>query len=270
MVKKIGEKKKGQITIFIIVAIIIIVAIVLIFVLYNRIKPEPGGDIVKDPEANIEQCVNIYVEEAVDKIIERGGYTGETDYLNMDFCYPEGYYLQGCYEDLGYLCHTSLNDMKCNPTEPVLFTHLEKEIYDYIEADIETCFESLKEGLDGEGYSVNLGDDMGFSVQLVSGEIRTNIQRDLTARKSGQSEEFEEFNIKFLSRLYDVAEIVNQIINEEVLYDGSDHNRIMIANTWVEIEKFQTGDGNTIYTIKDTRTNKEFVFAVRGSVLDTP
>jgi hypothetical protein len=44
----------------------------------------------------------------------------------------------------------------------------------------------------------------------------------------------------------------------------------MAENKNIEIKKFQTGDDNKIYSVKELNSGKEIEFAVRGCVLNTP
>jgi len=41
----------------------------------------------------------------------------------------------------------------------------------------------------------------------------------------------------------------------------------MIIYPKYDIEKFRTGDSDTIYTLKDTPTGKEFIFAIRSCAM---
>ena len=259
-VKKMNlmNNKRAQITIFVILAILIVAAIILMFTLYKGPISENLAKKGQEPNVQISQCVGKHVDEASDKLIENGGYIG--GYLNMSFKY----------KDVPYLCYTKENYARCIIQKPVLIEHLEKEIYDYIEPKIENCFVLLKEDFENRGYEIQMQDEMSFSVKLISQKAKVNINRKLEATKSDESRKFESFTSTAQTPVYDFAIIVQNIIEQEANYGNSDYVQIMRTNTWADIEKFQTGDDNTIYTITDTKTKKSWRFAVRGNVLNTP
>ena len=253
------KNKRGQITIFVIVAILIVAAIILLFWFYNRTIPEIQPDAGENPQANIEHCINSYVEKDVDKIMENSGYIKKSN-LTKNF--------QG--QDIPYLCYIPINYARCIVVEPVLIGHIEKEIYNDMKSKIAGCFAILETEAEKSGYSVNMESGMNFSITLIPGDVKTIIIKKITLSKAGEIKKFNEFEARYHTPLYDMAVIIQEIIRQEGMYCGSDYTNIMRANTWIEIDKFQTGDDNKIYTIKDTRTGKEIKFAIRGCVLNTP
>ncbi|MFA5019546.1 MAG: hypothetical protein WC533_00425 [Candidatus Pacearchaeota archaeon] len=253
------KNKKGQVTIFIIIAVLIIVAVIFLFILYKNgklpISPKPS----QEPNQEVMQCVREAVEDASNMIIDNGGYVKLPNevkkFENKE--YP-------------YLCYTSKNNAKCQPVNPVLINHIEDEIYDYSLPKAQKCFNDIKAKYEKEGYEVVLEKDMDYEVVLLSGKIEININREFKISKADDKKGFSKYEIQIPSPIYNIAVVVHTIIEQEAKYCNSDYPLIMRANTWANIEKFQTGDDNKIYTVKDTRTNKLWGFAVRGCVLETP
>ena len=64
------NNRRGQLTIFIIVAILIVVGIVAMFWLMGRIDVEPQVDL--NPKQFVQKCVRDAVEDSVKKIVENG------------------------------------------------------------------------------------------------------------------------------------------------------------------------------------------------------
>ncbi len=268
MVGKIN--KKGQIAIFVIVGILIVAAVILLFFLYNRVLvPDPVIDPGEDPEGFIEQCVNEYVETAVEKIIENGGYIRASE-LSRNFSYPSGYHLQGTYLNVPYLCFTPRNYARCNTIEPLFDKHLEDEIYGFIDERIKDCFDDFENILEEQHYSVDFSPELNSSVEIVPGKVRTFMEKEIHIRKSGRRLEFDIFEAEFESSIYDLAILIQEILRQESIYCNSEYLNLMRANTWADIDKFNTGNDNKIYTIKDLRDGREIRFAVRGCVLNTP
>jgi len=253
------QNKHGQITIFVIIAIIIVAAIILLFWFYNRVIPNVQPSAAENPQLNIEHCINSHVEKSVDKIMENGGYIKKSD-LTKKF--------NG--ESIPYLCYIKTNYANCIIIEPVLIEHLEKEIYNDIKTKISGCFASLETGLEKKGYSVTMESGMNFSVNLIPGDVKTIINKKITLSKADETRKFDKFEANYHTPLYDMAIVIQEITRQESLYCNSEYTKIMRANTWIEIDKFQTGDDNKIYTVKDTRTKNEIKFAIRGCVMNTP
>jgi len=253
------ENKKGQLTIFIIIAVIIIAAIIFLFWFFNRMTPITPPSAGENPQVNIEHCINSQVEKSVGKIMNNSGYVKKSN-LTKNF---DG-------KDIAYLCYTKSNYARCIVIEPVLIEHIETEIYNDIKNKIDECFINLKTDLEKEGYSVTIESGMGFSINLVPGDVETIINKKITITKADETRKFGEFKINYHTPLYDMAIIIQNIVRQESLYCNSEYTLIMRANPWIEIDKFQTGDDVKIYTLKDIKTKKEIKFAIRGCVLNTP
>lgn len=254
------KNKKAQITVFVILAILLVVAILLLFILYqNSIKPRIQKQ-QQEPNQILEECVRLKVEEAANKLIENGGYLE----IDSSIKYKE---FEG--KKIPYLCYIAQNDKHCMTQIPVLIEHLETEIYSYIQDDINSCFENLKNDLKDKAYNVNSG-PTAFIVELIPRKARVHIWNNFEAIKSDKSFSYTKFEPVTSTPLYDLAIIVQEITRQESKWCNSDYPLLMRMNKWVEITKFQTGDDNKIYDVKDKKTGKNWRFAVRGCVLDTP
>ena len=100
--------------------------------------------------------------------------------------------------------------------------------------------------------------------------MRIHVDKKIKFETNNNRERFDSFDINIDSELYDFATIVNELIRQEVLYCNSDYVELIGENKNFEIRKFQTGDDNKIYDVKDTSTGKTIRFAVRSCVLTTP
>ena len=254
------KSKRSQITIFVIIAVLLIAAILLLYLLYqNSIKPGLQK-LQQDPNQVIEECVRVKVEEAANKLIENGGYLEVKSPIKFK---------EFEYKKVPYLCYTSQNDKHCIIQEPVLIEHLEDEIYSYIQDNIENCFNNLKKDLEDKDYKVTLGPS-SFVVELLPRKARIHIWKNFEATNSDKSFSYTEFESVTSTPLYDLGIVAQEITRQESKWCNSDYPLLMKMNKWVQITKFQTGDDNKIYDVKDTKTEKNWRFAIRGCVLDTP
>ncbi|MFA5992159.1 MAG: hypothetical protein WC796_00455 [Candidatus Pacearchaeota archaeon] len=260
------NNKKAQVTIFIIIGVLIVVAIILIFTLYRE-KPEiiPGIQ-PKEPNQNIAQCVNEQVEKISNLLVENNFYSTPDPILYKEFAYKD----EIPFKKYPYLCFTPNTRARCIIQEPVLMTHLEGEVYNLLGSKIEECFSNLKLDLENEGYAVEFDGGTNYSVQMLPGAIKTEVKRKMRVTKSSSERDFEKYGSYVQSPLYDMAIATTEILYQEARYCNSDYVLIMRQSPKIEIDKFQTGDDNKIYTVKDTKTEKLIRFAVRGCVLPTP
>ncbi|MFA6023278.1 MAG: hypothetical protein WC781_04275 [Candidatus Pacearchaeota archaeon] len=263
------KSKRSQITIFIILAILIVVAIFLLFSLFQgQIKTYITKQSM-EPNQKIEQCVNEIVKDASEKMIENAGYI-KPQKLSKQFGYRIGEADEIPLKNYTYLCYTPEFRVRCIAKEGITIEHAKQEIYNYAKPKIENCFTNMKKELESSGYSVILGSNMSFSVELIPRAIRIEINRDLQFEKSGQSKKFTSYNVPTGSPLYDMLIVSQNIVEEEVMYCNSDYVSIMNQYKNFEINKFTTSDSVRIYTLKDLISEEIFRFAVRGCVKPTP
>tara|TARA_Y100000310_G_C20626414_1_gene786162 strand:- start:85 stop:903 length:819 start_codon:yes stop_codon:yes gene_type:complete len=256
---KLVKSKRAQITIFAILAILLIVSIGLVFTLYQN---NFGGFIKSKQQEStqiFEQCINEHVEIAVNKLLDHGGYLEEP-----------ALFKEYEYTNISYLCYTGLYYARCTQQLPNLISHLESEISDSIEPEIENCFQNLKKNLEDDNYDVTLGNLDSFNVQLIEGKVKTTVERTLTQEKSDDVKSEDSFEVNYKSSLYDFGIIASKISNQEASICNSDYLQIMRANTGFEINKIQTGDDNKIYQISNLENDETLQFAIRSCVLATP
>ena len=142
--KKKGKfkiQKKGQVTIFIIIAILIIALVVLFYLLIPRAETTVVFD-EKNPDAFIQFCLEDKIEDVVEKVSLQGG----------SFA-PEHYFT---YNDVNieYLCYTNKNYETCVIQRPLLKQHVESEIENEIKQDVIDCFNALKQSYEEKNYNV--------------------------------------------------------------------------------------------------------------------
>jgi len=245
------KNKKAQLTIFIIFALIIIVVIVLLFLLIKG----PEIDILdeENPQAYIESCTRDAVEEALDILVEQGGDIEPTG----------GVMYKG--KNLTYLCYNANYYMPCVNQRPMLIEHIEQEITNYISPRVSNCFTALKSDLSGR-YEVQMG-DMELTTKLQTKQVVVNIKRDFQMTRGDNVRSFKEFKANLAHPIYEIGKIAMEIANQEAHYCNFDVLGFMIIYPKYNIQKFRTGDSDTIYTIIDIPTNQEFKFAIRSCAM---
>ena len=246
------HNKKGQVAIFVIVAIIIVAIFVLYLALSN--KPILSGQNEVNFQSAIDKCVKDAVEEATDKMIPQGG-----------FIEPENYKI---YKNtkVSYLCENIGYYKPCINQHPLLINEEVKEIENYIAPRVEQCFSNTKTELEKRNYNV-LMSGMNLSVSLASGKIIIDIDRKVTLSKNEQTQTFDKFNVELTNPIYDLSKVAIEIANQESKFCYFEYVGYMILYPKVSIEKFAFSDSTKIYTIRDKQSKKEMNIATRSCAI---
>lgn len=243
-----GEKR-GQITIFIILGILIVALGVLVFLFFPQIQDRLGFA-PETPQEFVQTCLEDKIREGIETVSSQGGSIN-----------PESSILyQG--NSIEYLCYTSEFYQPCMVQRPLLKSHIENEIEEYIEDDVNTCFNDLQESYEGRGYSVNLerGD---MNVELLPKRVVTRINNELVLSRDG-TERYEQFNVVMNNNLYELISISNSILQWETKYGDAETTTYMNYYPDLKVEKKIQTDGTTIYIITDRNTGNKFQFASRS------
>jgi hypothetical protein len=245
---KTNKKKRGQVTIFIILGIIIVVLGILIFMFYPAIKSWFGD--TKNPNEFIQICVEEEIKNSVEDLSLRGG--------SID---PEHYILyQG--ERIEYLCYTGEYYKTCIMQQPMLKKHIESEIKEKIEDVVKECFDEMETNYRKRGYDVILKRN-GYEIELSPEKINANFDYSLTLKKE-DSEEFDSFKVVLNNNLYELVSIANSILNWEARYGDSETTVYMNYYQNIKVEKKKQTDGSTIYILTERDTDNKFQFASRS------
>ena len=224
--------KRGQVTIFIIVAILIVGLVALIFFIIPKTKTETGFD-VQNPRAFIQNCMEDTVAEVVDIISSKGGSV-----------VPEFYFMYNG-ERVEYLCYTNEYYKTCVVQQPMLKQHIESEIKTAIEGDVETCFTNLEESYRIEGYTAELQRG-ATEVELLPKRVVVN---------------FAGYVLAVTKALISIA---NSIIDGEATYGEAETTAYMTYYKDLKVEKHTQQDGTKVYIISDRDTGSKFQFASRS------
>lgn len=253
-------KKRGQVTIFIIVAIVIISIVALFFIFRGGVKI-PGIGIGKEisPSSFLESCMEDKIREGIEIISLQGGYINNP--LHISYLFED----KDSPANISYLCYTQKDPLPCVNQEPMLIQHLKNEIYDYVKKDVNKCFTELGESLEKQGYDVD-PTYRDFEVDLIEGKVIINIDTEitLTLTKTGETSKQEDFKIITPSRFYDLAIVVQEIISKEVMSCDFESVGYMLLYPQWDIDKTKLSDSTIIYIVEHKESKEKFQFAIRG------
>ncbi len=245
--------RKGQVALFVIIAIALVAVIALIFMVRKGPGLFAGSE--TNPQAFIEQCTNKYVEEAVDIMLPQGG-----------FLSPENYKL---YKNIkvAYLCENRGFYQSCINQHPMFLNEIKGEILNYTFSRIDQCFSDLKKALENEKNSVQLG-NMNIHVDLGSKKVYLDINRDIQiTNNAGENRKFKDFKVKVVNPIYDLGNVAVEIAGQEAKFCYFDYVGYMLLYPSFDIKKVQLSDPVKIYTIKDLQSKKEMNIAIRSCAI---
>ena len=237
-------KKKGQVTIFIIIGIVIVISI-LLFSLW--LKPTYFSG--KSASLNFEGCVQDSVEQGIQQLGKTAGS------INPEFTFRH------LGEKITYLCYTNKFYKTCTVQNPFIKQHFEKELTELIKEKINTCYSNSIENLRAEGYEVISG-EVSYEISLELGVVRLNID----APTNVEASQFKKFNIELSSPIYEMVMLATSLIQTESRFGETDMNYLMALYPDYLIEKKEQGEGTKIYTISNKIFGNEFKFAIRSLV----
>jgi hypothetical protein len=248
--------KKGQITIFIIIAVVIVGGVIAIFLVSDKargvIDRITGAEF--DVKADLKNCIenNKEIKEKISVISSQGGSTN-----------PQANYM---YEGkkFEYLCYTNQNFDTCIMQQPMILNKVESEINKQIAFNVNECFKSTKSKLENRGYSTSLvnGDT---STKLIPESLIIKSDISLTASRNGKNT-YTDFEFRIPSQLYGLVMLSTSILNFEARYGDSDPAIYMTLYPDIKVEKEKQGDGTTLYFVSDRNTGEQFNFASRSLV----
>lgn len=245
-----NNMKKGQTTLFIIIAIVIVALGVLIYVFYPQIRGIVVGS-EESPYEYIQNCLQEDLKETVDLLSLQGGSVN-----------PEHYIVYNG-ENIEYLCYTNEYYKMCTMQKPLLEGYIEEEITKAVKNKADECFNSMRDNFENKGYNVALK-KAGMEVELLPKRIVVRFNHSLTLVKE-DTNNYNSFKVILNNNLYELLGITNSILNWEARYGDAETTTYMNYYHDLKVEKKKQMDGSTIYILTDRNTQNKFQFASRSA-----
>lgn len=249
--------KRGQVAIFIILAVVIVVAVLLFVLIRQQIIKIPGPGEGEEFNFNRElrNCLesNEEIDKRINLILSQGG--------SYD---PELYLLNGG-KKFEYLCYTEDYYDTCVMQRPFPLQHTEEEISRVVENEVVKCFEDAKKEAEKRGYRF-VSSGRKVDVEFIPNYLRFSIDATATLSKNDETIRFDGFEIEKESQGYSLIMLSNSILNYEGVYGDSDILAFMTLYPEIKVEKKKQSDGTTLYFVSSRETGEEFNFASKSLV----
>ena len=245
----INMERKGQATIFVIIAILIVAAIAIIYFYFpNVAQIVTGGEFT--PNSYLKSCVQPTIDESVEVLSKQGGYSD-----------PEGFVLyEG--EKVKYLCYSSEYYQTCAIQQPMIKKHFEEEIEARVLDKADSCVRDLKTEYEKQGYSVKVG-TVSNDVQIVPGAIKVIFNTDMTVSKD-TTRNFDKFEVDIQSEMYDLLLTAQSVVDFEATYGDIEIKDYLSLNPNTKIDKIKLSEGTTVYRLNSAISDERFTFASRS------
>ena len=241
------NKKKGQLTIFIILALIIVSGILIFFLWIKPTYISGGGKAL-----NFERCIEDSMDQAIKELGRSAGY------LDAEFTYMYDD------EEIPYLCYTNLYYKTCTVQKPFLKQHFQDNLARKIREKVDSCYENSIDDLKAAGYEVSSG-NIDFRVELEPGRANVLIEAPTTVG----TQRFTRFSVGVNTPIYEMLMVATSVLQYEVTYGDSDVSSLMLFYPDLKITKMKRSDGTTIYEIEHKVRGTKFQFASKSLVWPT-
>lgn len=247
--------KRGQITIWVILAIVLFATTLIVFFLIKDVKIDKPyeTDSVFDLESILNRCAEMAVNEAVDLMLPHGGFINPENTVFFNNTH------------IAYLCVNNIYYDPCILQHPALLNEIKQEIKNYVTPIIEGCFEDIEREFESSGAVVDFIGGLNVDVDLGKDRVFLDIQQKTNVRKSGESRIFENINIEITNPIYNLATLGMEIASQESSYCYFEfigynalYPRYKIRPDVITIDLKSV----TIYSITDTKSGKIMNIAI--------
>jgi len=245
------KEKKGQVTIFIIIALLLIVFGVLIYFFGPKFGVGSGFS-ADNPQAFIQSCVEDDLQEIISEVSLQGG--------SMN---PSPYFL---YKDnkIQYLCYTNENYEFCKVQVPFLRDFIESQISKKIKEKVDSCFNTLGEKYKGKGYDFELKEGV-LRTELLPRKILITLPGYEVTVSKEETKRYNSFNVIANTNLYQLVAIASNLVEwESTVGDSNTRVYMLVYPDELKIQKLKQTDDTKVYILENKKTGDLFQFAVRS------
>lgn len=246
--------KRGQVTVFVIVAVIIVAA-VFVLMLLRRDGASLREQDFDDPNSYLTSCIKDRSRLILDELLVNGGFPDSEDKV----LYNSNYII--------YLCKNINNFEPCINQYPLYVSQVEKEFNERIQEDAEICFYNLKDELENRNYDISHNGDVMIETSFKPEAVEITFLANIVLSKSGESRSFSRFDTYIPSKIQSISFVVNEILTQEAKWCYFSNEGFMNLYPEYDIKAYMMEDTTKIYTVKNKKSNEILMMATRGCAL---
>ncbi len=188
--------KRGQVTIFIIIAVIIIAVVAAFFILRGRITPAAVPASLEPVYSSFLSCLEEDTAVGITVLESQGGYIELPEFTAGSQYMPFSSQLNFLGNPIPYWYYVSGNNIQQEQVPSV--NDMEEQLGTYIEGKIRGCI--LDTYLEN-GYGVSMGDEVSADVTINEDNVEVSLSMDLAMERAEDSVIVDEHNVILNSKL---------------------------------------------------------------------
>lgn len=242
----IKRDKRGQLTLFIVLAILLVVAVGILF-FYLK----PGIFSQSASQLKLESCISNSLDAKIKSLSLSAGL------INPKFNHM---YLGNNYT---FLCYTDEYYQPCVNQEPLLTQAFEKSLAIVLKEEFQRCYDSSVEDLRRRGYDVVQG-VAKFNISIEPEGVVVEIDAPMKVSSGESAVTTQKYRHVHRTNLYRLIMVAVSLVQFETYYGDSEQVAQMFYYPNIIIDK-QRRDGDVkAYTLTEKTEGIEYRFAVKS------
>ncbi|MAE49589.1 hypothetical protein CMI48_02045 [Candidatus Pacearchaeota archaeon] len=246
--------RRGQATIWVLVALVIVVALAVLFFLRGGEGPKVDFQQRFSPQGFLERCVRENVEDVIEVMGPRGGFVAPQHSQMFDG------------QEVTYHCYTRGNYLPCVQQHPMLLREMAVEIKNETFDEIQGCYGLLEQEVGKRQGSMET-DVLDMNVALARDRIIVELLGRTTISIEGGTVSFDSFEVEVMSPLTKLANVAMEIASQEAKYCYFSYDGYQLLYPRFDIRKTVMGDDVRVYTIEDKPSKQKFSLAIRSCAI---
>lgn len=200
-------KKRGQVTIFVIISILIVAGVVLFFTLSEGISLRKIPKDFTPVYNSFQTCVKEKTQQGIDILERQGGYIYLPEYRDTVGPFSSWFYFSGT--SIPYWSYTQGGvEFEQIPSKQ----HMENDLETYIQDHVQECsFEDYED----RGFDINMGDSSDASVNVKNKNVEVDLNMDLYIKSQNNSVSVDDHEVVVDSKLGNLYDSAKKIYEKE-------------------------------------------------------
>ena len=192
---------KGQVAIFVIVAVLIVSVILFVFLIDKSPSITRGQDL-DNPENYLDNCIKDRAKIVIDELTAHSGFPDSGDTVMYNGV------------PIHYLCKNINYYQPCIVQHPRYIYELQNQLSLQLQDDVEQCFTSLEQEMSKKNYLIDAG-PITISSEIKPEITHVNVERQFTLTKGESIRSYDKFDFFISTRIYELASIAQEIVSQE-------------------------------------------------------
>lgn len=194
-IDNIKKGKKGQVTLFIILAIIIVAGILLFFLLRGRLIDDPIPEEFRPIQQQYISCIEESATAGISIMAESGGYIYLPDFEPGSEYSPTSNQLDFLGSAIPYWFYVSGNNIVRDQVPSK--REMEEQLEQFIEENMVCDFSRFE----AEGFEIDIEDSINVRADIRESEVRINVGKEIVASRDEESVILGEYDAEVRSKL---------------------------------------------------------------------